>query len=98
MAMLHVDCRVQSVQTMQVDCDHGLHWSIQNLHILAEICSLDILFLEGKSPLLMRNTQVDFEDILPETILAETTRYCRLVTLTDYVLAQRVPMQRMTRN
>ena len=45
-------------QTVQGDCDHGLHWSIQNLHILAGIFSLDILFLEGKSPLLMRNNQL----------------------------------------
>ena len=29
--------------------------------------SLDILYLEGKSPLLMRNNQVRFGDILPET-------------------------------
>ena len=64
--------QVQSVlvpfrQTVQVDCDHGLHWSIQNLHILAGIFSLDILFSQGKSPLLMRNIQVNFGDILPET-------------------------------
>ena len=52
---------------MQVDCDHGLHWSIHNLHILTGIFSLDILFSEGKSPLLMRNIQVNFGDILPET-------------------------------
>ena len=31
------------------------------------IFSLDILYLEGKSPLLMRNNQVNFGDILPET-------------------------------
>ena len=47
--------------------DHGLHWSNQNLHNLAGISSLDILYLEGKSPLLMRNIQVNFGDILPET-------------------------------
>ena len=28
---------------------------------------LDILYLEGKSPLLVRNNQVNFGDILPET-------------------------------
>ena len=50
---------------MQVDCDHGLHWSIENLHILAEICSLDILYLERKS--LMRSFQVNFGHILPES-------------------------------
>ena len=49
---------------MQVDCDHGLHWSFHNLHILAGIFSLDILYLEGKSLLLMSNI---FGDILPET-------------------------------
>ena len=70
--MYSIDYRVQSdlvplVQTVQVYCYHGLHWSIQNLHILAGIFSLDILFLEGKSPLLMRNNQVNFGDILPET-------------------------------
>ena len=52
-ATLKIDCRVESVlvplrQTVQVDCDHGLHWSIQNLHILAQIFSLDIIFLEAK--------------------------------------------------
>ena len=51
----------------QGDSDHGLHWSIQNLHILAGISSLDILYLEGKSPLLMSNNRVNFGDILPET-------------------------------
>ena len=29
--------------------------------------SLDILYLEGKSPLLMRNNHVKFWDMLPET-------------------------------
>ena len=38
--------------------------SIQNLHILAGIFSLDILYLEGKSPLLMSNIQVNFAVIL----------------------------------
>ena len=52
---------------MQVDCDHGLHWSIQNLLNWAGIFSLGILFLEGNSPLLMRNNLVSFEDMLPET-------------------------------
>ena len=52
---------------MQGDCDHGLHWSIQNLHILAGISHWIFFFLEGKSPLLMRNIQVNFGDILPET-------------------------------
>ena len=37
----------------------------KNLHILAGIFSLDILYLEGKSPLLTRN--INFGDILPET-------------------------------
>ena len=37
------------------------------LHILAGIFLLDILYLEGKSPLLMSNIQVNFGDILPET-------------------------------
>ena len=32
-----------------------------------EFFSLDILYLEGKSPLLMRNIQVNFGDILPDT-------------------------------
>ena len=45
-----------------------LHWSIHNLHILAGIFSLDILYLERKNPLLMRNIQLIFGDILPETI------------------------------
>ena len=52
---------------VQVDCDHGLHWLIQNLHILAGIFLLDILYLEGKSSFLMRNIQVILVDILPET-------------------------------
>ena len=52
---------------MQGDRDHGLHWSIQNLHIWAGMFSLDILHLEGKSPLLMSNIQVNFGHILPET-------------------------------
>ena len=52
---------------MQADCDHGLHWSILKLHILEGICSLDMLYLEGKSHLLMRNDQVEFGDMLPET-------------------------------
>ena len=59
-----LDCRVQ---TVQVDCVHGLYWSVQNLHILAGIFSLDILYLDGKSPLLMRNIQVNIGDILPVT-------------------------------
>ena len=60
-------CLVPLRQTVQGDGDHGLHWSIQNLHILAGIFSLDILYLEGKSPLLMSNIQVNFGDSLPET-------------------------------
>ena len=57
-----LDCRVPFVlvplrQTVQVDCDHGLHWSIQDLHILAGILSLYILYLEGKSPFLMRERE-----------------------------------------
>ena len=32
-----------------------------------DILYLDILYLEGKSPLLMRNNQVNSGDILPET-------------------------------
>ena len=39
----------------------------KNLHILAEMFSLDILYLKGKSPLLMRTNQVKFGDMLPET-------------------------------
>ena len=39
----------------------------QNLHFLAEIFSFDILYLEGKSPLLMRENHVKFRDMLPET-------------------------------
>ena len=71
-AILGIDCPVQSVlaplvQTVQVHCDHGLHWSIQNLHSFAGIFSLDIVYLEGKNPLLMRNIQVNFGDILLET-------------------------------
>ena len=38
------------------------------LHILTGFFSLDILYLEGKSPLLMSNIQVNFGDMLPETI------------------------------
>ena len=38
------------------------------LHILTGIFSLDILYLEGKSPLVMSNIQVNFGDMLPETI------------------------------
>ena len=38
------------------------------IHIfLAGIFPLDILYLEGKSPLLMRNIQVTFGNILPVT-------------------------------
>ena len=48
------------IRTARGDWDHGLHWSIPNLHILAVIFSMDILYLEGKSPLLMRNNQVKF--------------------------------------
>ena len=64
-----MDCRVHSVivplvQTVQVYCDHGLQWSIKDMHNLGGICSLDILYLGGKSPLLMMNIQVN---ILPET-------------------------------
>ena len=55
------------LRTEQGDSDHGLHWSIQNLHILAGIFSFDILYLEGKSPLRMSNIPVNFGDILPET-------------------------------
>ena len=55
------------IPTEQEDSDHGLHRSIQNLHILAGIFSLDILYLEGKSPRLMSNIKINFGDILPET-------------------------------
>ena len=57
----------QLIRIAQGDRDHGLHWSIQNLYILARIFSFDILYFEGKSPLLMRNNQVRFGDTLPET-------------------------------
>ena len=60
-------CLVPLRQTVQGDWDHGLHWSIHNLYILAGIVSLDILYLEGKSPLLMNNIQVNFGDVLPES-------------------------------
>ena len=40
----------------------------KTLHILAGIFSLDILYLEGKIPLLMRNNQVKSGDMLPEII------------------------------
>ena len=36
-------------------------------HILVGIFSLDILYFEEKSPLLIRNIQVNLGDILPET-------------------------------
>ena len=54
-----VDCRVQPllvplIQTGQEDCDHGKSCII----IFVGILSLDILYLEGKSPMLMRNIQV----------------------------------------
>ena len=39
----------------------------KSLHILEGLFSLDILYLEGKNPLLMMNNQVKFGDILPET-------------------------------
>ena len=39
----------------------------KSLHILAGIFSLDILYFKEKSPLLMRNNQVKFGDMLPET-------------------------------
>ena len=39
----------------------------KTLHILTGIFSLDILYLEGKSPLLMRNNQVNLAAILSET-------------------------------
>ena len=56
-------CCVQSVliplaQIVQVNCDHGFHWSMQRFPYLTGIFSLDILNLEGESPLLMRNMQV----------------------------------------
>ena len=49
---------------MQGYCDFGLQWSIKRF---AGIVSSDILYLEGKSPLLMRNNQVKFVDMLPES-------------------------------
>ena len=51
-----VSSLIPLVQTLQVDCDHSLHWSIRELHVLAEIFRLDILYLNGKIPLSMRNT------------------------------------------
>ena len=39
----------------------------KNVQILAGIFSLNILYLEGKSPLLMRNIMVNLGPILPET-------------------------------
>ena len=47
---------------LQVDCGHG---QSPNLHIFTGILSLDILYTEGKK--LMRNIQVNFWEILPET-------------------------------
>ena len=66
------DCRYQSdlvqlAQTVQVYCDHGLQWSIQKFAYLTGIFSLDVLYLVGKSPLLMRNIQFNFGDIEPKT-------------------------------
>ena len=55
------------IRSEQGDSDHGLHGSIQNLHILAGIFSLDFLYLDGKSPWLMGNIKVNFGDILPKT-------------------------------
>ena len=52
---------------MQVDCDHGFHWSNTQLIILAGILSFDILYLQGEKPLLIRNMLVNFGDILAET-------------------------------
>ena len=46
-------CLAPLKQTVQRDWYHGLHWSTQNLHILAGILSLDILYLEEKILLLM---------------------------------------------
>ena len=44
-----LDSRVQSVlvplvQTVQVDCDHGLYWSIQKCAYLARIFPSDIIY------------------------------------------------------
>ena len=65
-------CLVPLRQTVQGDWDHGLQRSIQNLHILAGIFSLDILYLKGKSPLLLSNIQVNLMDILLETSTSST--------------------------
>ena len=61
-ANVHSDRLCKGIETMAFTGQ-----LIQNLHILAGIFSLDILYLEGKSPLLMSNIQVNFGDILPET-------------------------------
>ena len=74
----------------------GLYWSIQNLHILAGIFSLDFLFLEGKSPLLMRNNQGNFGNILPETSKSSAfwdmgvDSHLKLLFSPDEVLASRM--------
>ena len=41
--------------------------AFKDVHILAGIFSSYILYDKGKSPLLMRNNQVNFGDIMPET-------------------------------
>ena len=72
-----VDCPVQSdlvaiVQTVQYIVTMAFNRQSNNLHILAGIFSLDILYLEGKSPLLMRNNNVKLGYMLPETIKSST--------------------------
>ena len=54
-------------RTAQGAWDHGLHWSIQNLHILPRIFSLEILYFEGKIPLLIKHSHIRFGGTLPET-------------------------------
>ena len=71
-ATSHLDCRVQSVLFHSDRLCKGIEkmaftGQSKKLHILAGISSLDILYLEGKSPLLMSNIQVNFGDVLPES-------------------------------
>ena len=52
---------------MQLYKTMAVNGQSKNVHTLAGIVSLNILYLGGKGPLLMRNIQVNFGDILPET-------------------------------
>ena len=55
------------MQTVQVDCDHGLQWSMQKFAYFGRIFLIGYSIFRGESPLLMRNIQVNFGDIFSET-------------------------------